>query len=305
MMLRLLAAAGLAASLAVPTASTAPERGRPVILLIHGRGMLDRDTAGTRKLWLDGLTAGMKSLTKASLLRDDDVRLVWYADVLDPRSSESCAYAEDDPRAKRDRKTDPNLKTLVSFVGNLMGALTSATDDSESASTLRGFAGDAAFLSDPRKRCASEQRLADALDRANREGRPVILVAHSLGAVVAYDYLSARRETGLVDRVVSVGSILGANELRRLLIGGDSTDTFGMPTSVKAWFNVRNDGDGLAATLPFGKDILTAPPADEPDRHEMVSYLRGQAGAGAILGGWCDAFSSAPAGCADVKKASP
>jgi pimeloyl-ACP methyl ester carboxylesterase len=299
MMLRFLAAAGLAASLVV---SNAPERGRPVILLIHGRGMVDRDTAGTRKLWVDGLTAGAKSLAKESLIRDDDVRLVWYADVLDPRSSESCSYDADDPRAKRDRKTDPGLKGLVSFVGNLMGALTTVADNAETASTLRGFAGDAQFLADAGKRCASEKRLADELDRARRDGRPVILVAHSLGAVVAYDYLSSRRESGVVDRVVSVGSILGATELRRLLIGGDSTDTFGQPSSVKSWFNIRNDGDGLATSLPFGKDILTAPPADEPDRHEMVSYLRGQAGAGAILGGWCAAYAAAPAGCRDVAK---
>jgi pimeloyl-ACP methyl ester carboxylesterase len=299
MMLRLLAAAGLAASLVV---SNAPARGRPVILLIHGRGMLDRDTAATRKLWLDGLAAGAKSLTKESLLRDDDVRLVWYADVLDPRSTESCSYDADDPRAKRDRKTDPALKGIVSFVGNMIGALTTSTDNTEASSTLRGFAGDAQFLSDAGKRCATEKRLADELDRARRDDRPVILVAHSLGAVVAYDYLSSRRESGLVDRVVSVGSILGAHDLRRLLIGGDSTDTFGQPSSVKSWFNVRNDGDGLATALPFGKDILTTAPADEPDRHEMVSYLRGQASAAAILGGWCAAYSAAPSGCRDVAK---
>ncbi len=299
MMLRLLAAAGLAASLAV---SNTAERGRPLILLIHGRGMLDRDTAGTRKLWLDGLTAGAKSLTKESLIRDDDVRLVWYADVLDPRSTESCTWSVDDPRTKRDRKTDPGLKGLVSFVGNLMGALTTVADNAEAASTLRGFAGDAQFLADAGKRCASEKRLADELDRGRRDGRPVILVAHSLGAVVAYDYLSSRSESGLVDRVVSVGSILGATELRRLLIGGDSTDTFDQPSSVKSWFNVRNDGDGLAVSLPFGKDVLATPPADEPDRHEMVSYLRGQAGATAILGGWCAAYAAAPRACRDLAK---
>ena len=299
MMLRFLAAAGLAASLVIPSA---PERGRPVILLVHGRGMLDRDTAGTRKLWLDGLTAGVKSLTKESLLRDDDVRLVWYADVLDPRSTESCSYDADDPRAKRDRKTDPALKGIVSFVGNLIGALTTTADNNDASNTLRGFAGDAQFLADASKRCATERRLADELDRARRDGRPVILVAHSLGAVVAYDYLSSRRESGLIDRVVSVGSILGAAELRRLLIGGDSTDTFDQPSSVKSWFNVRNEGDGLATSLPFGKDILTAGPTDEPDQHEMVSYLRGRAGAGAILGGWCAAYAAAPTACRVVAK---
>ena len=100
-----------------------------------------------------------------------------------------------------------------------------------------------------------------------------------------------------------VGSMLGSSDLRHLLIGGDSTDAFGPPVSVKTWINIRNEGDGLATTLPFGRDILTAPPADEPDHHEMVSYLRNSVGAGAILGGWCAAFGAkAPAGCESVER---
>jgi alpha-beta hydrolase superfamily lysophospholipase len=47
----------------------------------------------------------------------------------------------------------------------------------------------------PGKRCASEQRLGAEIDRAKAEGRPIVIVAHSLGAVVAYDYLSARRDS--------------------------------------------------------------------------------------------------------------
>src|SRR5262249_37168022 len=158
-------------------------------------------------LWFDGLASGSKQLTRSTLLSDKDVRLVWYADVLDPRSSESCDYAADDPRARRDAKVDPNLKGVVSFLGGLLATITSIAPDSESATAFRALASDASFLSDSHKRCASERRLSDALDRAKREGRPVILVAHSLGSVVAYDYLSTRADTGVVQRLVSVGSI--------------------------------------------------------------------------------------------------
>src|SRR5207237_835946 len=83
------------------------DRGRPVILLVHGRGMLDRDTTELRKLWVDGLTSGTKALLPDRLVADRDVRLVWYADVLDPRSSEGCDYLAADPRARRDAATDP------------------------------------------------------------------------------------------------------------------------------------------------------------------------------------------------------
>ena len=144
---------------------------------------------------------GAKPLTHAPLITDRDVRLVWYADVLDPRSSETCDYASDDLRARHDAETDPNLKSFVSLVGNLLGALTNVVSDTESVRQLRTLSGDASFLGDAHKRCASERRLGDALDRAKREGRPVILVAHSLGSLVAYDYLSARRDTVVVQRL--------------------------------------------------------------------------------------------------------
>lgn len=296
MSLRLALFAALAATVGF---APRPEPGRPVILFVHGRGMIDRDTAETRKLWLGSLKATAKQITRDALVDDDDVRLVWYADVLDPRSREVCDYEATDPRARRDAKMDPEFKNVVSVVGSFLGAMTTMVSDNESASQLRALAGDASFLGDSRKRCASERRLGDALDRAKRERRPVILVAHSLGAIVAYDYLSSRADTGVVQRLVSVGSMLGSADLRRLLIGGDSTDTFASPASVKTWINVRNTGDVLAVPLSFGRDLLTTPPADEPDKHEMMSYLRNEVGATAILAGWCSAFAGkAPGGCA-------
>jgi pimeloyl-ACP methyl ester carboxylesterase len=293
--------ASLFATLALVAAFTsAPpdDRGRPVILMVHGRGMTDQDTASLRSLWLDGLNAGAKSLSNGRLLTDRDVRLVWYADVLQPSSTERCSYADTDPRAKRDASTDPELKSFVSLIGNILGAITSFVADQPSLSELRSLSGDAQFLSDSRARCGAEQRLATAIDGAAKEGRPVIVVAHSLGSLVAYDYLSSLRQSGVVQRVVSVGSPLGSSELRRLLIGGDSTETFTLPTSVKSWINVRSAADPLAVPLSIGGDVVTTTPPDEPDAHDMVGYLKSAAAARAIVGGWCDAFLSArPASC--------
>jgi pimeloyl-ACP methyl ester carboxylesterase len=301
----MLARASVVVVLALSTAivRTPPDdRGRPVILMVHGRGLTGRDTAGLRAFWLAGLVAGAKSFSKQPLIDERDVRLVWYADVLQPSSAERCTYADGDPRARRDANSDPELKSFVSFIGNVLGALTSFVSDNESASELRSLSGDASFLSDSHTRCAAEHRLADAIDRAEREGRPVIVVAHSLGSLVAYDYLTSRREQGAVQRVVSIGSPLGSSELRRLLIGGDSTESFGLPTSVKSWINVRSAADPLAMPLSFGKDLVTSTPTDEPDAHEITGYLRGATTAKAILEGWCAAFvSAAPSACATIR----
>jgi pimeloyl-ACP methyl ester carboxylesterase len=282
---------------------SAADRGRPVILMLHGRGMLDRDTALLRTLWLEGLRKGATGATAKPTVSDADVRLVWYADVLDPSSTESCNYTSTDPRARRDARVDPDLRNFASTVGNVLGVLTNLVSDSQASSQLRALAGDAAFLSDSHKRCASEARLAAAIDRAQREGRPVIVVAHSLGSLVAYDYLSSRQDTGIVKRLVTVGSPVGSAELRRLLIGGDSTDALAIPISVSSWVNVRNQGDALAAPLPIVTDIVTTSAAGETDPHEMIGYLRNPATAVAVLSGWCEAFvSSAPAVCQEIRK---
>jgi pimeloyl-ACP methyl ester carboxylesterase len=239
-------------------------------------------------------------VTRGPTIDDSDVRVVWYADVLDPRSSDACDYDADDPRARRDAKTDVQLKQVVGFAGGLINLISSLADDS-TAKEIRAFAGDAEFLGDVRKRCASEARLGAAIDAAQKEGRPIILVAHSLGALVAYDYLTSRRDSGVVQELITIGSMAGAPDLRRLLIGGDSTDAFTVPTSVKDWTNIRHADDGLAVPLTIGHDMLTNPPADETDPHEMVGYLRGTMTAREILRAWCAAVpNNRPRGCIDV-----
>jgi pimeloyl-ACP methyl ester carboxylesterase len=271
---------------AVASASAQQDRGRPIILLVHGRGMLDRDTALTRQLWYDGLASGIASFTRESPLRESDVRVVWYADVLDPRSNAGCSYSAGDLRAKRDAKSDSDIKGFAQLAGGLLNVLSSFVDDKEATTQLRGFAADASFLSDARKRCAAEDRLEQAMTRAKSEGRPIVLVAHSLGALVAYDYLSSRSDTNLVRTLITIGSPVGSRDLRRLLIGGDSAETVTRPAAVREWINIRNENDPFAATISAGRDILTTAPIDEKDPHEMVGYLRATATAREILDAW-------------------
>ena len=302
-MLRFFAALALTTTLALPRED---DRGRPVVLLVHGRGMLDADTAATRKMWLNALSSGGKSITALPLLNARDVRVVWYADVLDPRSGGGCDYGANDIRTRRNAAIDPDLKSLVATVGSLFDMITSVVADTENVSHLRALSADASFLADSRKRCASEQRLADAIDGARREGRPIILVAHSLGSLVAYDYLSSRADTGLVQRFVTLGSMVGATELRRLLIGGDASDTLVRPAGVKSWINIRHENDLFATPTPIGRNVIAVPPAGEPDPHELVGYLGGSITAAEILGSWCAAYvSKPPAGCASVRQPPP
>jgi len=302
MLLRILALVALASSLLAGQ----EDRGRPIVLLVHGRGMSDRDSAATRKMWQQALASGARTLTSEPMIADRDVRVVWYADVLDPRSGASCDYAAGDPRARRARGEDADFRSFLGVMGGILGVVSTLVDESETTAQLRALAGDASFVADARKRCASEQRLATEIDRAKTEGRPVVIVAHSLGAVVAYDYLSSRTDTGLVQRLITIGSPAGATSLRRLLIGGDDTDTLARPSSVKSWINIRNDNDLFAAPISVGRDVLTSPPAGETDPHEMVGYLRGSATNTEVVAAWCSAFvGKAPSGCTSVRQSPP
>jgi hypothetical protein len=276
------------------------DRGRPIILLLHGRGLLDRDSTAARRDWTGALTEGANAAAHSVPFGDQDVRVVWYADALDPRSSVGCSYDAKDPRALRDARSDAGLKSLLSLAGNLLGALSTSATDREASAEARGLAADASFLSDVHRRCAAEQRLADALGRAKREGRPVTLVAHSLGSVLAYDYLSSlgAGDSPLVQHLVTVGSPLGAPELQRLLIGGDSTDVLAKPVAVRDWINIRHSADDLAAPLTVARDMTADLPTGEGNAHELVGYLRGSVVAREILNGWCDAFTTdRPQGC--------
>ena len=169
---------------------------------------------------------------------------------------------------------------------------------------LRSLSGDASFLSDAHKRCAAEQRLADAIERAGREGRPVIVVAHSLGIArrVRLSHVAtrlgrhpARGEHRIAARLIGASAFAHRRRLDRIVRAAVAAcalgSTFAAPP-IRSRCRCRS-----AATSS------RRPPPDEPDAHEMVGYLRSSATAGAILGGWCAAFvGSAPAGCADVPR---
>jgi len=282
-----------------------------VILLVHGRGLLDRDTAGTRRLWQQAIESGGRVLTRSPLLEDGDVRLVWYADVLDPTSSAGCELTPTDRRP--DSPDVADLKSFASAVGGVISLFTNLIDDRSQTVGLRSIVGDLSFIADSRKRCAVDARLTSALEAAQREGRPVILVAHSLGSIVTYDALSSATNAPPVERLVTVGAIVGAPGLRQLLLGGPGDDTLRVPSSVKSWVNIRRPGDPFAAPLSSSiiasrdgrtvRDILTdAPdPTDAGEAHDVVGYLRDGATARAILSAWCGAFEKAPSGCKDVR----
>jgi hypothetical protein len=80
--------------------------------------------------------------------------------------------------------------------------------------------------------------------------RPLLLVAHSMGFVIAYDALWEMSHDGRDDLrlelLLTMGSPLGQNYLQRRILGHDRSGTEQFPTNVQRWVNLSAVGDMTA-----------------------------------------------------------
>lgn len=280
--------------LATTTAAAQPA-GRPLLVFVHGRGHLHRDSVAVRVEWERSLRQGARELARGPLFDDRDVRMVWYADVLDPASGEGCRRTSDPVHLTR----APEEEGIAALAGAFLGAVAEAVEEPEGRREAKSLVGDLAFLADPWKRCGVERRLDRVLGEAAAARRPVVLVTHSLGAAVSYRLLRDRPASGAtVARWVTIGAPLGDPDLRALLLGDASAGPLRVPASVRSWINVVREGDPWAAPLA---PVVGGPrrPTDlvrgrrSGDAHDLAAYLKDEATAEAIVGGWCGAFAAA------------
>ena len=105
----------------------------------------------------------------------------------------------------------------------------------------------------------TRQMLKMPLRAAHEAGRPVLLIAHSMGSVIAYDALwqmTHEDEDELrVDLLATMGSPLGQRYMQKRLLGGAHTGERRYPRNIRRWINLSAVGDLTAIDPTLADDF--------------------------------------------------
>lgn len=106
---------------------------------------------------------------------------------------------------------------------------------------------------------AAREKLKTCLRQADAADRPVLLFAHSMGSVIAYDSLwqLCHEETPRagVDLLLTTGSPLGQNIVQRNLFGSNERGVDRYPTNIGRWVNIAAIGELTAIDRQLANDF--------------------------------------------------
>jgi len=105
----------------------------------------------------------------------------------------------------------------------------------------------------------ARQTLKKPLQQAADAGRPVLLLAHSMGSVIAYDALwqmsqDSDRDVS-VHLLVTMGSPLGQNVIQRNLLGYSERGQERYPANILDWINIAAFGELTAIDMTLNNDF--------------------------------------------------
>ena len=293
------------------------------LVFVHGRSQQNKDADALKKAWIDALSAGLAKNKLALPIPETDVRFPFYGDTLFDlcagKSTNDAAEVivhgdETDAEEKKftlamveeirhkNGITDEQLAEVAGqqvieqgptdwrWVRATLQALDRFIPQCSSA-TIALFTHDVyGYLTNAGIREPIEDGVAEAIT----PGVETVVVAHSLGTVVAYNLL--RREGHLrgwkVPLLVTVGSPLAVTAIRTILKNFATTRT---PECVGAWLNAMDSRD-VVALYPLDSENF---PIDPPNpaienmtdvknstenRHGISGYLDNEAVASRIHG---------------------
>ncbi len=127
----------------------------------------------------------------------------------------------------------------------------------------------------------ARQMLKIPLRAAAESGRPVLLMAHSMGSVIAWDALwqMSRRDGDevRVDTLLTMGSPLGQRFVQRRLEGYKARDEDRYPAGIDRWINLSAVGDLTAVDPTLADDfdaMLKLGLVTAIEDHSLLNYFR-------------------------------
>ncbi|MER5465517.1 hypothetical protein ABT010_33480 [Streptomyces sp. NPDC002668] len=284
------------------------------VLGVHGIGKQLLGEDSLLKEWRPALTDGLRRAGSAGALAEADVAMAFYGDLFRPAGEFLAvgdppynaadvgegfeqelllawwqAAAESDPAV-----VPPAADTLAATPRSVQAALRALSGSRFFAGVaLRAMVFDLKqvhrYLTDQDLRARARERVLDAIGEDTR-----VVVAHSLGSVVAYEALCAR-PGHQVRALVTCGSPLG---IPHLILHRLEPAPLGMGGPVRGvwpggddlvWTNIADDGDVVALVRDlrpaFGDHLRSVRVYNGSHAHDATAYLTDALFGQAIAGG--------------------
>ena len=272
------------------------------LLFVHGRGQQGFDPTTLKADWLATLERGARDAGR-TLPGDIDVAFPYYGDRLNSFTQQSEIPLTADIQARGAQQDDEFLlfQAQVAEAVRQRAGITDAQVDAEygdnprprgplnwqwvqailraidkhgggmSQNTLEMFTRDV-FLYTTRAGVRDE---IDQIVASMLTEQPTVVVAHSLGTIVAYNILRTDRRTLQVPLFVTVGSPLAIRAIR------DRLRPLRWPSPTVAWYNAFDTRD-VVALYPLDADNFPVQPAIDnfgkvknttDNHHGIAGYL--------------------------------
>lgn len=268
-----------------------------VIIGIHGlRNKPPADNL--QALWARGILDGLQRNEGRTSDEGPRFKMVYWADVTYPEGSlDPRDYPVYDGTGKFPEYEEGFWASLRAFGSDLLDTPLDAAkqltgiDPAGEVFLRKRFEDLHRYYNEADIRDALRKRMRDALTSPENVGKRVMVIAHSMGSIVAYDTLrliGQERRDIVVDHFVTIGSPLGLPTVKYKI--WEENDRVRTPSIVRKWTNLSERRDPVAFDTHLARDFKpndagvavrddlvindTVPGKGLPDFHSSVGYLR-------------------------------
>jgi hypothetical protein len=274
------------------------------LVMIHGRSQQLKDAKKLKQEWVDALHTGLRNADGDLEIPDDRIRFPYYGQTLhelavNSKSKATEVVVKGNPSVLEQDFIAAALKDVVDSVGISEEDIRAAADDPSQIpkdvqnwpwvlAALRVLdrvrplsAASIALITRDVHRYLRNPGIGTVIDDGVRQaftaGEESVVVAHSLGSVIAYNMM--KREGGRhqwkVPALITVGSPLGVGAIALAL------SPIGRPTCLGDWYNAYDNQD-VVALHPLDRKHFPVTPDIEnydkvenptPNKHGITGYL--------------------------------